>query len=258
MRRGRGGRVAVEHVRDHAARELLLADEHRADAVACAAARPRPRCACARRSRSPGLSVRAVSTICRTLDRVRRRDHQHRGLRDVRLDQHGRLGGVARHGGDAAPRAAPRRARGSARRRRTGCRRSASAVGDAAADAAVAHQHHLAGRAGGARCSSAARLAGRRARSRRRASAERARIQRRSGSIAANTQRIERDRDQRAGQDEALPSGGSSPSVDAEAGEDERELADLREARRDGQRRVERIAEREHQRRPRRATCRPR
>ena len=53
------------------------------------------------------------------------------------------------------------------------------------------------------------------------------------------------------------PSGGSKPERDAEAGEDERELADLRQARGNRQRGAHRIAEREHDRRTPPATCRP-
>ena len=59
---------------------------------------------------------------------------------------------------------------------------------------------------------------------------------------------IERDRDQRAGEDQALSFLRQQAVLDAEAGEDERELADLREARADGERGVQRIAEQQHER----------
>ena len=49
---------------------------------------------------------------------------------------------------------------------------------------------------------------------------------------------IERDREQRAREDQVAPFRRQQPERHAEPGEDERELADLREARRHGERRA--------------------
>ena len=64
----------------------------------------------------------------------------------------------------------------------------------------------------------------------------------------AERERIERDRQQRARQDQVASLGRQQPERDAEPGEDERELADLREARGNRQRRAHRVAEHEHDR----------
>ena len=61
-------------------------------------------------------------------------------------------------------------------------------------------------------------------------------------------QRIEQDRDDRAGEDEIAPALGQQRQRHAEPGEDEGELADLREARRDRERGRMRMPERPHDR----------
>src|SRR3546814_10770756 len=62
----------------------------------------------------------------------------------------------------------------------------------------------------------------------------------------AEQQRVERDRQQGAGQDEVAALLGQQPVGDAEAGEDEGEFADLGEAGRDGQRGGQRMPEGQH------------
>ena len=62
---------------------------------------------------------------------------------------------------------------------------------------------------------------------------------------AGKDQRVEHDRQDRAGKDQVAPLLGKQVQADAELGEDEGELADLREARRDHQRRADRMAERD-------------
>ena len=70
-------------------------------------------------------------------------------------------------------------------------------------------------------------------------------------------QRIERDRQQRAGEDQVAALGRQQAERDAEPGEDERELADLRQAGRDGQRRCRPDSPAAARWRTRPATCRP-
>ena len=65
--------------------------------------------------------------------------------------------------------------------------------------------------------------------------------------MGAEEQRIERDREQRAGDDQAAALVGQQAERRRPGREDERELADLRQARRDRERRVQRVAQREHQ-----------
>jgi hypothetical protein len=59
-------------------------------------------------------------------------------------------------------------------------------------------------------------------------------------------ERVERDREQRPGQDQVLAFLRQQPQREAKARQDERELADLGQARRDRQRRPDRVAEGEH------------
>ena len=60
-------------------------------------------------------------------------------------------------------------------------------------------------------------------------------------------QRVERDREQRAGEDEVLAFARQDTERDAEAGEDERELADLSQAGGHREGGVDRIAKGDHQ-----------
>ncbi|KAG1434266.1 hypothetical protein G6F55_014572 [Rhizopus delemar] len=62
----------------------------------------------------------------------------------------------------------------------------------------------------------------------------------------AEHQRVEHDRDQRAGQDQRLAFLRQNLQGHAEAGDDEGEFADLRKAGRDGQRGAGRVAEGAH------------
>ena len=108
-------------------------------------------------------------------------------------------------------------------------------LADEAADAAVADQHDMVGQRGRAESPPARRLgvgfggAG----FRRPASAAGLR---QHAVERGEEQRIEQDRDDRAGEDQVAPALRQQRERHAEAGEDERELADLREARRDRER----------------------
>ena len=67
-------------------------------------------------------------------------------------------------------------------------------------------------------------------------------------SSTGEEQRIEQDREDRAGEDQVAPALRQQPEAHAEPGQDEGELADLREARRDRQRGRVRMPEQPHDR----------
>ena len=73
---------------------------------------------------------------------------------------------------------------------------------------------------------------------------------------ACKDQRVEHDRQDRAGEDQVAPLLGEQVQADAELGENEGELADLREARRNRQRRADGMAESHDDQECRRPTCR--
>ena len=66
--------------------------------------------------------------------------------------------------------------------------------------------------------------------------------------MAENTRGFKRDRDQGAGQDEALSLRGQQSQRHADPGQDERELANLSEARRHGERSAEWVSQEKHER----------
>ena len=201
-------------------------------------------------SASSSLWVR-ISDLDRRVQRARGLDHLRarssvsgvaitsmRARRDVRLDQHRRLGRVAGHRGHAS------RAQllddlavllGDDERR---CRAAVSAAAMRSPDPAVADQHHLVRqvlRVGGHR------QLGQRvvARSQRRApSAERARSQRRSGSIAANSSGLSAIEISAPARIRLCALRRQQAERHAQRRQDERELADLRQARRHRQRGV--------------------
>ncbi|MNT08744.1 hypothetical protein D3C72_1434950 [compost metagenome] len=175
---------------------------------------------------------------------VRRGDDEHGGMRDVCLDQHGRFARIAGHGRNALLAQlvddftvflghnkvdAPFHQRG----------------GDAPAHAPIADEDDLARqfflrhghRQLGQRVRRAFELA------REVAVADHA--QQRLGH--AEDERVEGDRQDGAGQDQALPFLRHQAQRQAQRGQDERELADLRQAGRDDDGRFRRIAQRHHE-----------
>ena len=230
----------------HGERQLLLTEEHGAEALALAAAPPLPRCAPAAGSRSSGSACARPPPSCAPRA-FGCRDHEHARARDVRLDQHRRAPPRRPRRPGCPARAAAPRSPGSARPRRSGMPAPPAPprCGGRPGRAPPAPRAPSA-RAGSTVVGSSA--SGSALRSSSRAAPERDRIQACTGSIAANSSGLSEMEMSAPASTRLCPSAGSSPSDTPSPGQDERELADLRQARADGKRGVQRVTEREYQR----------